>query len=230
MRHLDDTATARLAPGPNDASAREPEALDPELLALHAPPQAQRLAALTIMAAAVVAAMALVLGLRGDIGYALSRSQPIDLGHVRTVDASTLVSNSYVRLAGTPTIGHALGFTRGFGAHYRVFPLAGQRTIYVQVRDGGGESFVRSEYSGRLVTLDELGGRYAELGRAMQGEAGLPVTGASFLLLADEPPGAYSWTLLVLLVCCAFVLLDVYFIVRWFRPLKWETIASEKTA
>ncbi len=227
MRHLDDTA-ARLSPGPKGASAREPEALDPELMALHAPPQAQRFTALTLMAAAVVAAMALVVGLRADIGYAFSRNQPVDLGNVRAVNPSGLVSNSYVRLAGTPTIGHAMGFTRGLGARYRVFPLAGQRTIYVQVRDSGGESFVRSEYTGRLMTFDDLGGRYAELGRAMQREAGLPVTSASFLLLADEPPSAYTWTFLVALVCVAFVLLDVYFIVRWFRPLKWAAVASEK--
>lgn len=177
------------------------------------------------MAAAVVAAMALLVSLRGDIGYALGRTQPTDLAHVRNVEPSTLVSNSYVRLAGTPTIGRSVGFTRGLGTRYRVFPLAGQRTIYVQVRDSGGESFVRSEYGGRLVTFEDLGGRYVELSRVMHREAGLPVTGQSFLLLADEPPAAYTWTLFVAFVCLAFVLLDVYFIVRWFRPVKWAAIA-----
>jgi hypothetical protein len=56
------------------------------------------------------------------------------------------------------------------------------------------------------------------------------VTGESFLLLADEPPVAYTWTLFVAALCVAFVLLDVYFIVRWFRPVSWATVTSEHTA
>jgi hypothetical protein len=98
--------------------------------------------------------------------------------------------------------------------------------VFVQVQDTGGEAFVRSEYSGRLVTFDDLGGRYRELARVMNRDAGLPVTGESFVLLADEPPSSCTWTLFVALICAAFVLLDVYFIVRWFRPVKWAQIAA----
>jgi hypothetical protein len=226
VRHLDDAAPTQIPSGKDGTASREPEVLDPELLVIAAPPQAQRVAALTIMAAAVVAAMALLVSLRSDIAYTLGRAQPVDLAHIRQVEPSTLVSNSYVRLAGTPTIGRSVGFVRGFGTRYRVFPLSGQRTVYVQVRDSGGESFVRSAYSGRLVTFDELGGRYTELARVMNRDAGLPVTGESFVLLADEPPTAYSWTLFVAFVCAAFVLLDVYFIVRWFRPVKWAAVPA----
>jgi hypothetical protein len=226
VRHLDDAAPTQLPSGKDGAPGREPEVIDPELVAIAAPPQAQRVAALTIMAAAVVAAMALLLSLRSDIGYALSTGQPADLGHVRELVPSSVESNSFVRLAGTPTIGRSVGFARGFGTRYRVFPLAGQRTVYVQVRDSGGESFVRAAYSGRLVTFDDLGGRYAELARVMHRDAGLPVSSESFVLLADEPPSAYTWTLFIALICAAFVLLDVYFIVRWFRPVKWAAIPA----
>ncbi|MDB4985366.1 MAG: hypothetical protein JWN04_544 [Myxococcaceae bacterium] len=230
MRQLDDTAPTQLPPRQGSAGtpALEPEALDPELLAINAPPQAQRVAALTIMAAAVVCAMALLVSLRGDMAYSFSRTQPLDLAQVREIEPSKLVANSYVRITGLPTVGHSIGFTRGFGTRYRVFPLAGQRTIYVQVQDTGGESFVRSEYAGRLVTFDGMGGRYAELARVMSRDAGLPVTSESFVLLADEPPGAYTWTLFVALICAAFVLLDVYFIVRWFKPVKWAQVPPSR--
>jgi hypothetical protein len=231
VRHLDDTAPTQLpgrVPGSPGTPVLEPEAIDPELLAINAPPQAQRVAALTIMAAAVVAAMALLFSLRGDMAYALSRAQPISLPHVLELEPSKLTANSYVRLAGTPTVGHSIGFTRGFGTHFRIFPLAGQRNVYVQVQDSGGESFVRAEYSGRLVTFDGMGARYAELARVMSRDAKLPVTGESFVLLTDEPPGAYTWTLFVALVCAAFVLLDVYFIVRWFAPVKWAQVPATK--
>ncbi|MET0283377.1 MAG: hypothetical protein ABW352_02865 [Polyangiales bacterium] len=225
---LDDTASTQLPPrGPAGAPAREAEALDPELLAIHAPPQVQRLTTLTIMAAAVVAAMALLVSLRRDMAYALSQTQLTELAHIRQLEPSALVSNSYVRIMGTPTLAHAVGFRRGFGTRYRVFPLAGQRNLYVQVPDAGGESFVRSEYSGRLVTFDDLGGRYAELARVMQRDAKLPITGESFLLLADEPPGSYTWTLFIAFACLAFVALDIYFIIRWFRPVSWARVAHE---
>ena len=229
MRHRDDNApTQQPAEGRSDARAADLEVLDPELMALPAPPQAQRVAALTIMAAAVLAALALLVSLRSDIAYALAAPEPVDLADVRAIAPSALTSNSYVRIAGTPTIARAIGFGRGLGTRYRVFPLAGQRTVYVQARDEGREGFVRSSYTGRLVTFEQLGGRYAEIARVMQRDAGLPVTSASFLLLADEPPVAYTWTLFVAAICLGFVLVDLYFIVRWFRPVKWTAVAAEK--
>ena len=107
------------------------------------------MATLTIMAAAVLAAIGLLFSLRTDVRYALSPGEPVDLAGVRTVEPIKLVSNSYVRVAGTPTIGRSVSYVRGFGTRYRVFPLAGQRTIYVQSRDDGSEGFVRDAYSGR---------------------------------------------------------------------------------
>ena len=229
VRQLDHSGPMGRPGGMRDA--RAPEPLDPELLALKAPPHTQRVAALTIMAAAVLAALALLLSLRSDIAYALStRGRPLDLADVRAIEPTALVSNSYVRVTGTPTVARTVGFARGLGTRYRIFPLAGQRTVYVQVRDDGSESFVRSEYSGRLVTFEQLGGRYAELTRVMQRDVKLPVTSASFLLLADAPPVSYTWTLFVALVCVASMLVDVYFIVRWFRPVSWAAVTSEKAA
>ncbi len=193
---------------------------------MQAPPQGQRMAALTVMAAAVVAAMAMVLTLRADLSYSLGDSQPTDLGHVQALEPSELASNTYVRVEGIPTVAHALTFSRGLGSKYRVFPLAGQRNVYVQIADEGGESFVRSEFTGRLVTFEDLGGRYAELARVMQREMHLPVTGESFLLLADEPPSTYAWAWIVSALCLAFVLLDLFFILRWFKPVRWLEIGN----
>jgi hypothetical protein len=173
------------------------------------------------MAAAVVAALALVISLLGEMGYALSRSKPVDLGDVRQLEPSALVSNSYVHVKGIPTVARAVRFTRGMGTPYRIFPLSGQRNVFVQIEDTGGESFVRSEFSGRLVSFDDLGRRYDDLAKVMQRDTGLPVTGDSFVLLADEQPGDYTWTWFVGLLCVALVMLDAYFIVRWFKPVKW---------
>jgi len=217
----DRTAPGELRPTPTGVPLDRPDGLDPELVALQAPPQGQRIAALTVMAAAVVAAMAMVLTLRADLSYSLSAKQAVDLGDVQALEARDLESNSYVRIEGIPTLARAVGFSQGLGSRFRVFPLAGQRTIYVQVEDDGGESFARSEFTGRLVTFNDLGGRYADLANSLQREMHLPVTGESFLLLADEAPGSYGWTWIAFALCAAFVLLDVYFILRWFRPVRW---------
>lgn len=228
MRQPDPTAPADLTPDSPEAGAEAEPGLDPELVALAAPPQAQRMTALTVMAAAVVAMMALLISLRGDMGYALAANTATELGDIRTVSATELTSNSYVSLGGVPTIARAVRFRRGLGSSYVVFPLAGQRTVFVQMPDDGGEGFVRSEYSGRLVTFGSLGRRYAELVEVMRRDAELPVTGESFVLLAGEQPGDYTWTWLVGFACLLFAGLDVFFIIRWFKPLKWSQVARSQ--
>lgn len=228
MPHADQPVPAQVGPRPESAQIDPETGLDAELLALAAPPRAQRWMALLVMAAAVVAMLALVLSLRSDIAYSLVDPQPIELGPATAIAPQTLTSNSYVHLEGIPTVARAVRFQRGLGGTYRVFPLAGQRLIFVQTRDVGGESFARSEFSGRLVTFGELGGRYAELQRVMRREAGLPVGQEAYLLLDGEQPGAYTWTWLVAILCVAFALLDAYFIVRWFKPLRWMQVGPSK--
>ncbi|MCB9592178.1 MAG: hypothetical protein H6719_05545 [Sandaracinaceae bacterium] len=51
----------------------------------------------------------------------------------------------------------------------------------------------------------------------------LPVSGESFLLLADEPPSSYAWSLLLAILCLLFVAVDVWLLFRWFRPAKSPT-------
>jgi hypothetical protein len=175
----DQTAEAELAPPPPGGRGG---ALDPELVVLAPPPQTQRMAALTVMAAAVVALMALAFSLVGDMAYALHAEQPRDLGSATTLDPKSLASNTFVRMSGVPTVARAVQFRQGFGTVHRVFAPAGQHTVYVRVQERGGESFVRSEFTGRLVTFGELGPRYAELAKVMQqqhmpvsSETGLPL-------------------------------------------------------
>jgi hypothetical protein len=216
----DQTAEAELAPPPPGGRGG---ALDPELVVLAPPPQTQRMAALTVMAAAVVALMALAFSLVGDMAYALHAEQPRDLGSATTLDPKSLASNTFVRMSGVPTVARAVQFRQGFGTVHRVFAPAGQHTVYVRVQERGGESFVRSEFTGRLVTFGELGPRYAELAKVMQ-QQHMPVSSETYLLLADDRPRDYRWSWAIGLLCLAFVGLDAYFIVRWFRPLRWAAV------
>ncbi|MCA9606228.1 MAG: hypothetical protein KC619_11565 [Myxococcales bacterium] len=201
-----------------------PDALDKELLALPAPPQGRRFATLALMAAVVVGAMALLLSLRHDLGYFFSSEPVVDLGDVTHVDPATLRTDVEVRVAGTPMLSRAVRYRRVLtGSEHVVFPLAGQRTIYVHAEDSAA-SLARSEFTGRLVTFSELGGRIDIVEGYLAGDMGLPVSGESFLLLADEPPSSYAWSLLLAILCLLFVALDVWLLFRWFRPAKGPSV------
>lgn len=225
MSRADRTATAQRPIAPDPGSKEE--GLDPELLALPAPPRAQRTITLTVMAAAVVAAMGLVVSLRTDMGYSLADPQPTNIGDVGALDPSTLATNQYVRVQGTAMASQAIRFSRALVGDFRIFPLAGQRTVYVQVPEGGHAAMARSEFAGRLVTFGQLGGRYSNLVRYMDRELGLPATNESFLILADETPASYRWTWVLGALCVLFVLLDAFLIVRWFKPVPWSEAALD---
>lgn len=213
MTHIENTADGPLRGG------SDRDAVDPELLALPAPPRGRRLATLVVMALVVVAAMSLVVSLRHDLAYFFSSAETIDLGDVGAIDPARLEPNSHVRISGTPMMSRAVRYRRVLtGGRYVVFPLAGQRTVYVQVEDRG-DALARSEFSGRLVTFGQLGGRMSTVRGYLGDELGLPVSGESFLILADESPGGYGWALLLAGLCLLVVLVDVLLLLRWFRPL-----------
>lgn len=200
--------------------------MDPELVALDAPPQSQRMMALVVMAAAVVAMLGLVVALRGDMSYALSARVPAKLGPVDKLQPADafLHRDGYVNVTGVPTLGRAVRFRRGLGATYLVMPFAGKQGVFLQVEDDGGEGFVRPEYNGRLTSFGSLGRRYAQLAEVLRRDTGMGVNEESLILLAGEQPGDYTWTWPIALACALFTVLDVLLIVRWFRPLKWALI------
>ena len=201
-----------------DTSASE--ALDPELLELPAPPQGQRFVTLVLMALVVVGSMVLALSLRHDIAYFFSDPETVDLGDVTDVDPAALTTNTQVRIAGTPMLSRAVRYRRVLtGSQNVVFPLGGQRTVYVHTEDSGA-ALARSEFTGRLVTFNDLGGRIGTVEGYLDDDLGLPVSGESFLLLADETPGSYAWALLLALLCLLFVAVDVWLFLRWFRPTR----------
>ncbi|HJL18013.1 MAG TPA: hypothetical protein RMH99_20285 [Sandaracinaceae bacterium LLY-WYZ-13_1] len=203
-----------------DSLPGDREAVDPELLELPTPPRGRRLATLALMAVVVVASMALVFGIRHDLAYFFAPSSTVDLGDVQDVSPASLEPNTHVRIQGTPMMSRAVRYQRVLtGGTHVVFPLAGQRTVYVQVPDDG-QSLARTEFSGRLVTFSQLGGRIGSVERYLGDALGLPVSGESFLLIADESPGSYAWALLVAILCALFVLVDLVLILRWFRPIE----------
>jgi len=197
--------------------------VDEELVALPAPPRGRRLLSMASMVAVIVAAAGLLVHLRADVAYSFADARVSDLGEVTAVDLAELEPNRYVRVRGTPMLSRMVRFERAIsGQRYAVFPLAGQRQIFVQVSlealvDPSRAS--QGEFSGRLLTFGQLGGRFQVVREYLRRDLNLPVTAESFVVLAEEPPSAYGWALGMSALCLAVIALMGALLLRWFRPL-----------
>lgn len=200
-------------------SLTDPDAVDPELLELPSPPQGRRLLALVLMALVVVGSAVLGLSLRHDLAYFFASSETHDLGPAVDLDPAELEANTMVSVEGNPMMSRAVRYRQVLsGSEYVVFPLAGQRTVYVRVSEAP-DALTRSEFSGRLVTFGQLGARVGSVQSSLA-SLGLPVSDDSFLVLADEAPSSYVGSVLLAVLCLLFVAVNVFLLFRWFRPLK----------
>lgn len=204
--------------GPGSPTPATADDVDPELIALPAPPSTRRHATLVLMAIVVVASIALATSLRFDLAYFFASGRAANLGDVGQVDPGALEPNSFVRVAGTPTAAATVRYRRIVtGETYVVFPLAGQRTVYVHMPESLARSG-RTEFAGRLVTFGQLGGRMRGVQQYLAGAMDLPASAESFVVLVDESPRSYAWALGLVLLCAIFVLIDLVLVLRWFRP------------
>jgi hypothetical protein len=195
-----------------------PDEVDPELLALPAPPPGRRFATMALMALVVVVALALVSTVRSDLAFFFVRGGAVDLGDVTGVAAASLTPNTLVTVEGTPLTAGTVRYRRVLtGDSYVVFPLAGQRTVFVHLSEDAARE-PRTIYSGRLVRFADLGGRLSSVRDYLAGTMEMPVTSDSYVLLVDETPGSCWWAVGLALLAAIFVLIDVMLIVRWFRP------------
>lgn len=205
--------------------------VDEELLALPVPDRRRRMTTLTAMALAVAAALGLAWSLRLDAAYFFARPAPVDLGEARALGAADLQTNRYVTVSGTPMAAYAVEYERVIGGErYGVFPLAGQRRLFVQVPldgPGVGRTATDRTFAGRLVTFGELGGRAGAVQHHLREQMGLPVGVDTYLVLAGEAPGAYVWALALLALCLAFAALDAWLLLRWFRPIELDDDAAD---
>lgn len=223
----------------NDASLKEPlrapssttrDEVDPELLALPRPPSGRRTATMFVMALAVAVALSLVLSVRYDVAYFFASGSAQSLGDATAIAPASLSSNEFVEITGTPMMSELVRYRRVLSQQrYVVFPLAGQRTIFVHMPESALD-VPRTSFSGRLVTFGQVGRRLEGVRSFFEETMQTPVTGESYVLFLDESPGTNAWSLLLALGCVAFVLLDVWLLLRWFRPLPEEPDADDGDA
>ena len=198
------------------------DAVDRDFDALPAAPRGRRVLALTFIAAAWGVSVAILLLLRADVAYLFASRTPADLGEAHVIQPAALDSGAFVRVSGTPMASKTVFFRHPLdGETFAIFPLAGQRNVFVQMSVGAPEDVRRSsrrEFAGRLVTFGELGGRLGSVREYLRNIMHLPVTGETFVLMADEAPGTPGAPHFVALLCFLCAAVNAWMAVRWFRP------------
>ncbi|HEX7478972.1 MAG TPA: hypothetical protein VF331_14295, partial [Polyangiales bacterium] len=48
----------------------------------------------------------------------------------------------------------------------------------------------------------------------------MPVSGDTYLLVADDPPATHAWSVLFAAFCASIVAFNVWLFSRWFRPIR----------
>lgn len=171
----------------------------------------------------MLAAASLLVHIQQDVSYALSAERVIDIGDATSAELAQLPVNRYVRVRGSVMVAHGARYQRLLsGDTYAVFPLAGQRQIFVHAELASLSDPARiasGDFTGRLVTFGQLRGRLGTVRAYLSQAGGLPVSDESFVVLAEEPPSGYRIALLGSAFCWAMLASCLVLLWRWFRPL-----------
>jgi hypothetical protein len=203
---------AHREPGTTASSAGKAD-LDPELLALPAPPTRERSVTLLLLILTAIASALMAFALRHDAAYAWSATPSIDLGEIQapTVDSSTadrFVTGS-VRLGAAEAIRYERPLVEG---SFRLMPIltaepdATKDEIWVELHLPSGIDRERwvppSRITGRLLRFSHAGLRHRGLAAAVHAATGRPFSERAWLLVENEAPES-GWTALVLMALFA---------------------------
>ncbi len=178
---------------------------DPDLLVLPTDNR-RRKQTLAMMTLAVLAAMALLYRVRGDVEYffvgGLSDARAIDLGDLSQQTSVGLNENSFVRFSGLPLMGMRMPFN-----HEMVLaPIAGANAERLWVLTPT-DAQVSTEFYGRLV-------RASDLSLRLPGQ-----TGRTFVLMQGQTPRSVWPSAFIALLCMLIALCDLGIALYWFVPL-----------
>jgi hypothetical protein len=218
------------------ASSRGDE-LDPELIALPAPPRRERTLTLAILLLATLSALALTFALRGDLAYALSPGSPLYVGDLRTATEATLAAgeNRLVRAEAMLGVAGGIRYERAFVSDtFRTLPVAGRAGAWVDLRVPAGQESGRweppRELVGRLVRMGRAGPRHrgladaiARAGQVWRGpspagyEGREGISESAWLLVDGEDPASARWSLALAAALLAFGVWNAVAFVRIVR-------------
>lgn len=200
--------------------------LDPELLALPAPPRRERTLTVVVLALAAALSLAMVFALRRDVAYAFASSTPAGLGELRIASAETLAANENRMVGAEGMLGAAGGirYERPFlDDTFRTLAVAGREDVWVDVRVPAGQESGRWEppraFTGRLVRFGAAGPRHRGLATAIERTTGRTVPPGAWLLVDGEAPESARWTALLAAMFLGFAAWNAVAIARILRKI-----------
>jgi len=221
--------------GGGPRSGRAPDAVDPELVALPAPPKGERTATVLLMVVTAVAALASAFSLRGEASYAFTPGAPMELGELATLRPSADLANTYVRGSGLLRTTGAIKYGRpAEGDSFRLAQLAGTSNVWVEIRvpEGfEGPRFVPpSTFAGRLVPLADVGLRHLGLADAIRAGGTTDLPADTWVLIDGCSPRGSRWATALALLFTAFAAWNVAGIARVLRRVRDGSSAGPASA
>jgi hypothetical protein len=198
--------------------------VDPELLQLPRPPRIERLVSLTLMVATAVLAAVMVVGLAGDVRYALASAEPEDVGDLGRWAPEAGMSNRFVRATGRLGSAGAIRYDRPLERDaFRLAPVEGNDKVWVEMRVTGSEPnrFVPpTTFVGRVMPLEGAAFRYRGLGRSVHEATGAVVPPQAWVLVDGATPMASRWTVALAALFVLFAGYNLVTIARIVRPVR----------
>jgi len=172
--------------------------VDPELLALPAPPRRDRTLAVALMLVTAVASIAMCWALRGEVAYAFSRPVPADLGDLTTLQLGSVAPGNYVEARCLLGTSGAIRYSRPLeGDSFRLQPVAGNDKLWVEIRVPEGMEGPRfippSSFAGRLSPMKSAGLRHAGLARSVHAQTSVVIPPDAWILVDGASPRASRW-------------------------------------
>ncbi len=200
------------------------DAVDPELLALPAPPRREQRLTVALLALTGILSLGMSLALRQEAAYALSGSEVSHLGDLRTADLAPLAGKT---VEGGAMLGAATGirYERPFvSGSFRLVPVAGRDDLFVETRVQDGAENARyvppPSFSGRLLRFDSVGPKHRGLRRALEEITKKPVSQNAYLLVDGDSPSTTRSALLLALMFLGFALWNAWTIAKLIRRVR----------
>jgi hypothetical protein len=206
--------------GPGDAAG-----IDPELLALPAPPKRERTAAVVLMLITAIAAAVMAYAVLGEARYALTSGRPIDVGDLATLRPTADLANRYVRTTALLGTGGAVRYGRAAESDsFRLAPVAGNPDIWVEIRvpEGfEGPRFVPpTTFAGRLVPLKDAGIRHRGLTDSVREQTQATLPPGTWLFIDGTSPRSSRWALALAILFLGFAAWNAVGVARVLRRVK----------
>ncbi len=197
-------------------------ARDPDLEALPEPRRPGRRLTLVSLSVTALVALAMAWALSGEAAYSLEKGPPKDLGNLSELRPGPALANTWVHGEALLGSAQAIRYHRPLeDDSYRLAPVAGNDTVWVQIRVPEGMEGPRfvppTSFVGRLVPISSAGLRHSGLDDAVETAGAGKVPDGAWLLIDGEAPATTRWAIGLVVMFLGFAAFNVYGLARLLR-------------